>query len=220
MSLLGTGLTDHPVVRNGIEFLLRSARPDGSWSIDTNLATWVTTLSVNALANDPDFEKHLPQNERGRIRDWLLGQQYREEHPYTLADPGCWTWTDLPGGVPDADDTPGAMIALRHVGGDFRLNAAAMSGAKWLKNLQNKDGGIPTFCRGWGKLPFDRSSADLTAHTLRAWAAWRDFADGAVKKSIDRASQRGVRYRSRASAPTGRGRRCGSGTSMRRGMRT
>ena len=40
---------DHPVARRGIEFLKDSVRPDGSWPIDTNLATWVTTLSVNAL---------------------------------------------------------------------------------------------------------------------------------------------------------------------------
>ena len=194
MSLVGAGLNDHPVVRHGIEFLVRSARADGSWPIDTNLATWVTTLSVNALANDPEFEKHLPYEERVKIRGWLLGQQYREEHPYTLADPGCWAWTDLPGGVPDADDTPGAMLALHRLGGDFRVNAAAVAGARWLKDLQNRDGGIPTFCRGWGKLPFDRSSADLTAHTLRAWWAWRDFLDGSAKKDSDRASQSGVRY--------------------------
>ena len=34
-------------------------------------------------------------------------------------------------------------------------------------DLQNSDGGCPTFCRGWGKLPFDRSGTDLTAHALR-----------------------------------------------------
>ena len=27
---------------------------------------------------------------------------------------------------------------------------------------------MPTFCRGWGTLPFDRSSPDITAHALRA----------------------------------------------------
>ncbi|PAW86569.1 MAG: hypothetical protein B9S33_07890, partial [Pedosphaera sp. Tous-C6FEB] len=37
---------------------------------------------------------------------------------------------------------------------------------------QNRDGGIPTFCRGWTNLPFDRSSPDITAHALRAWLAW------------------------------------------------
>src|SRR5262249_27735698 len=45
-------------------------------------------------------------------------------------------------------------------------------GVGWLLGLQNRDGGIPTFCRGWGKLPFDRSGCDLTAHTLRALGEW------------------------------------------------
>ena len=45
--------------------------------------------------------------ELAELRDWLLEQQYTERHPYTGADPGGWGWTDLPGSVPDADDTPG-----------------------------------------------------------------------------------------------------------------
>ena len=178
MSLAAAGRADDPVVSKGVEFLVRSVREDGSWPIDTNLATWVTTLAVNALAAGPDFEQVLPEAERKPIRDWLLGQQYRVEHPYTLADPGGWAWTDLPGGVPDADDTAGALLALKHLGPsghagvDERVKGAAAMGVKWLLGLQNRDGGIPTFCKGWGKLPFDRSSADLTAHTLRAFAAW------------------------------------------------
>src|SRR5581483_874435 len=51
------------------------------------------------------------------LRAWLLHQQYRERHPYTGADPGGWAWTDLPGGVPDCDDTPGALLALHHLAG-------------------------------------------------------------------------------------------------------
>ena len=43
---------------------------------------------------------------------------------------------------------------------------------RWLIDLQNRDGGFPTFCRGWGTLPFDRSSPDITAHCLRAILAW------------------------------------------------
>lgn len=175
MSLIGAGLVDHPVVSRGIEFLIRSARPDGSWPIDTNLSTWVTTLSVNALAIDPDFHQILPEPDCRRIRDWLLDQQYTAEHPYTLADPGGWAWTHLPGGVPDADDTAGALLALKNMGLiDDRTKRAAALGVRWLSTLQNRDGGIPTFCRGWGKLPFDRSSADLTAHALRAIMAWRE----------------------------------------------
>ena len=49
MSLAGMNQADHSVAVRGVEFLKDSVRPDGSWPIDTNLATWVTTLSVNAL---------------------------------------------------------------------------------------------------------------------------------------------------------------------------
>jgi squalene-hopene/tetraprenyl-beta-curcumene cyclase len=195
MSLIGAGLSEHPVVARGIEFLLRSQRADGSWPIDTNLATWVTTLSINALATDPKFEQFLPAEERYRIRDWLLDQQYRKEHPYTLADPGGWAWTNLIGGVPDADDTPGAMLALRSLGkDDERTKTAALEGAWWLHNLQNRDGGIPTFCSGWGRMPFDRSSADLTAHTLRAWAAWADAYPGQLYELLDLAGTWAVAF--------------------------
>lgn len=160
MSLAGIGLADHPVARRGIEFIIQSVRPDGSWPIDTNLATWVTTLSINALGDD------LPADAVPPLRDWLLKQQYREVHPYTNADPGGWAWTDLPGGVPDCDDTPGALLALSHKAMDDSW--ALRAGLEWLLALHNRDGGWPTFCRGWGHLPFDRSGADLTAHAIRA----------------------------------------------------
>lgn len=170
MSLAGMQISDHPVVQKGLQFLIDSVRPDGSWPIDTNLATWVTTLSVNALGDD------LPEQDRPEIRDWLLGQQYREIHPYTQADPGGWAWTDLPGGVPDADDTPGALLAIMNLRRSSDLPAAEKealrNGVQWLLNLQNRDGGWPTFCRGWGTMPFDRSAPDISAHAIRAISAW------------------------------------------------
>lgn len=167
MSLAGMGLSAHPVAKRGVAFLLATVRPDGSWPIDVNLATWLTTLAVNALG------ERLPQSGRPQIRDWLLGQQHRELHPYTNAAPGGWAWTDLSGGVPDADDTAGALIALRTLGAPDPEPSHA--GIRWLLGLQNRDGGIPTFCKGWGALPFDRSSPDLTAHALRAFAAWPEY---------------------------------------------
>ncbi len=193
MSLAACGLGAHPVAQRGAAFLVASARADGSWPIDTNLATWLTTLSVQALRPTGA----LNGSEGEAIRAWLLAQQGRIEHPYTLAAPGGWAWTDLPGGVPDADDTAGAMLALMRLGaasegagenaqhstldaersrgaaGRATLCAAVAAGARWLLDLQNRDGGIPTFCRGWGKLPFDRSSPDITAHAIRAWCATR-----------------------------------------------
>lgn len=214
MSLAGMGLIEHPVVQRGIDFLVQSVRPDGSWPIDTNLATWVTTLAVDALGED------LPEPGRARILKWLLDQQYKVTHPFTNAAPGGWAWTDLPGGVPDADDTPGAILALTELAKTQRapdvsrgwngvespesppsregeapaeplrpadahlrppltrsfalpdIERAQDRGIRWLIELQNRDGGFPTFCRGWGTLPFDRSSPDITAHCLRAIHAW------------------------------------------------
>lgn len=165
MSLAAKGEVDHPVVKKGVQFLLDSVREDGSWPIDTNLATWVTTLSVNALADS------LSADERERILIWLLAQQYQTIHPYTNAAPGGWAWTDLSGGVPDADDTPGAILAVLNLAGPDqteRIREPVNNAVKWLIDLQNRDGGWPTFCRGWGTLPFDRSSPDLTAHAIRA----------------------------------------------------
>lgn len=195
MSLVAAGHAGHPVVESAVDFLVRSVRLDGSWPIDTNLSTWATTLSVNALAAGENPADLLSTEERARIREWLLAQQYREVHPYTRAAPGGWAWTDLPGGVPDADDTPGALLALRHLGGDDpAVRSAAAAGVTWLLDLQNRDGGIPTFCRGWGALPFDRSGADLTAHALLAWSAWRDRLPPDLGTRVDRASRVALEY--------------------------
>lgn len=65
-------------------------------------------------------------------------------------------------------------------------------GIQWLLDLQNSDGGIPTFCKGWGKLPFDRSSSDLTAHCLRAWSLWYPHMSQQTQKAIDKAIRRAV----------------------------
>ena len=169
MALASIGRADHPVVGKCVEFLSNSVRPDGSWPIDTNLATWVTTLSINALATAGDLDN---LDRKDAVCDWLLRQQYKDRHPYTGADPGGWAWTDLPGGVPDADDTPGALLALYHL--NPTCTAEIGDGLAWLRGLQNRDEGIPTFCRGWGHLPFDRSGCDLTAHVLRALATQDD----------------------------------------------
>lgn len=159
------------VIQRGLEFLERSMDIEGSWPIDTNLATWVTSLSVSAISRAPQEPDRWSSDS---LVDWILSCQHRARHPFTGADPGGWGWTDLSGAVPDADDTPGAIVALsrlRERSGEeqrTRIDQACQLGKNWLIDLQNRDGGWPTFCRGWGKLPFDRSSTDLTAHAIRA----------------------------------------------------
>ena len=135
MSLAGSGLANHPVVKRDVEFLIHSVRDDGSWPIDTNLATWVTTLSINALGENT--RELLSEIERNSLCDWLLAQQYLEVHPYTNAPPGGWAWTNLPGGVPDADDTAGALLALKTLGNiTDATREAARHACTWLLNLQ------------------------------------------------------------------------------------
>ena len=163
MSLSAMGLTDHPIVTKGIRFLLQTVRDNGSWAIDTNLATWLTSLSITALQDS----KCVPSTQ---TTDWLLSCQHKQRHPFTGALPGGWGWTNLSGAVPDADDTAAALLALAD--GDGTLEAA-VAGINWLLKLQNRDGGMPTFCQGWGMLPFDQSSTDITAHVLRAFQVHR-----------------------------------------------
>jgi squalene-hopene/tetraprenyl-beta-curcumene cyclase len=250
MSLASMGLSQHPIVRRGVEFLLASVRSDASWPIDTNLATRNTTLAINALAETSPptgfeqvnelvadssretvaagavFHDTVPSVEVAESHrshphrsdadaldenciDWLLDCQHDEPHPYSSAIPGGWAWTDLPGGVPETDDTAGALVALARIRHRYpklkqhRLQLASRRGVEWLVDLQNGDGGWPTFCRGWSMLPFDRSASDLTANAIRALAVWQrlwqaDPRNNALPAVLDRritaAVDRGVQF--------------------------
>lgn len=194
-SLAAAGLREHPVTQDCARFLIATVRTDGSWPIDTNLATWLTTLSINALATADETLSMMPVAEKIRLREWLLAQQFDTIHPYTHAAPGGWGWTALPGAVPDADDTAGVLLALSHLGADVpEVQQVARKGIQWLLGLQNSDGGIPTFCRGWGRLPFDRSCPDITAHTLVALDAWYATMPPNLQQTIDAALHAGIQY--------------------------
>ncbi len=177
-SLAAKGLNNHKVVQKGVKFIISSQRADGSFPIDTDLAVWLTTLSINALADSDNLEL-LSEEEHRYFADWLISCQYKETHPNTNSPPGGWGWTDKPGSVPDADDTSGAILALCNLMNDKLTVADTLNsitdGCRWLLGLQNKDGGIPTFCRGWGKLPFDRSCCDITAHAIAAWSSALEY---------------------------------------------
>ena len=198
MSLASIGQATSDVTLRGVQFLVDSVREDGSWPIDTNLATWNTSLALKALDNGGEDLSQLD------CLDWLLGCQHQGRHPFTGASPGGWGWSDLSGAVPDCDDTPGALLAIaawrrgRDCGDSTcqRIDRSAAAGLQWILSLQNRDGGWPTFCRGWGKLPFDRSGTDLSAHVLRAIRAWWNDLErlGLNRAEFQRAVERGFSY--------------------------
>jgi squalene-hopene/tetraprenyl-beta-curcumene cyclase len=178
-SLAACGFNDSPVLAKCLDFLRASVREDGSWPIDTNLSVWVTSNAVSAL-------KEAEIESPGSI-EWISKLQHTRIHPFTGAAPGGWGWTHLPGGVPDADDTAGAIRVLVSSGNTTGIS----DGVQWLLDLQNSDGGLPTFCRGWGKLPFDQSSPDITAHALRALTASKGICD---PDKISMSIRKGIKY--------------------------
>lgn len=293
MNLASIGLVQHSVCQNAIRFIIDSVTSDGSWPIDTNLATWVTSLTtksfypklspakhtseqhsahglshpngrtginsqptdtnnqpstaqagmesaasvqVQTLENGEAIENAEPPEhaEWGKTIDWLLSCQHLVRHPFTGAEPGGWGWTNLSGSVPDSDDTPAALLALHAYysrstsstagahqqqaslksasnsphGGAVKkrrqsIQLAAERGCQWLLRLQNSDGGWPTFCRGWGTLPFDRSGSDLTAHAIRALHAWKPFLPPPLQSRIERSMANGWRYLGKRQAKDG-----------------
>lgn len=225
MNLAAIGRGHLPVAQNCLRFLLESRLADGSWPIDTNLATWATSLAWHALSRRQALCVAIDGKSNGITQaagsnygyaisgqglQWLLGCQHRQQHPFTGATPGGWGWTNLSGAVPDADDTPAALLALGYLDCNTDMDSKLRSrilqavglGLGWLVRLQNRDGGWPTFCRGWGTLPFDRSGTDLTAHALRALRTWQSRLDEVrrgcpqcpPRSALDRAITRGLGY--------------------------
>ncbi len=185
MSLYAAGHGEK-IVDKGVDFLHQSYREDGSWPIDTSLNLWLTSLATKALDEDLD------QKTKQSLTTLYQQLQFKAVHPFTQAAPGGWGWNNSAGSTPDGDDTSGALIALSIV--DSKLNDTVRNGLNWLLNLANSDGGIPTFCRGWGHLPFDRSCPDISAHALLAFDFWKTKASGKLGKRLENGSKKIVHY--------------------------
>lgn len=180
LSLINSGYPETDIVKRNILFLKNTQREDGSWPIDVNLSTWVTSLTVKAFRST--LNGFLNADQQERIANHLKLIQNKKKHPFNGTPPGGWGWTHFPGSVPDGDDTPGAILALLRLHSTQTVKEEVIKGCNWIRMLQNRDGGFPTFSRGWGKLPFDRSCSDLTGHNLLAVSTVLDFYGDSLKR--------------------------------------
>ena len=184
MCLAESGFREHEVTQHCARFLVDNVRPDGSWPIDTNLSGWVTSLTAKVLLSDFYISPLSSQ-----LSTLIKRNATTAVHPFTGAAAGGWGWSDLSGSVPDGDDTSGALVALYHLS-QGKCSLEVENGLRWLMWLQNNDGGMPTFCKGWGKLPFDRSTPDITAHAILAMGLWLPLLDGKLKTDVQNSLDR------------------------------
>lgn len=187
MCMAEAGMKSHPVTQSCAKFLRNTQRTDGSWPIDTNLAGWVTSLASRALGDT------MTDKERLNLACIIRQNATKRVHPFTGAPAGGWGWTNLCGSVPDGDDTSGALVALYTLlHGEYVPEVGA--GIDWLIKLQNHDGGMPTFCRGWGRLPFDRSTPDITAHAVLAMSLWEETLPNEQRKRCRKSINRMIAW--------------------------
>ena len=194
MCLSEAGFRDHAVTQRCADFLVDTVRTDGSWPIDTDLAAWVTATAVRALGDDVE--------ERELLASTIRHNAFKQKHYFTGAPAGGWGWSDLSGAAPDGDDTSAALVAL-HTLMRGKYCDEVRGGVEWLMSLQNNDGGMPTFCKGWGKLPFDRSSADISAHALLAMELWMTSLPEDLQRRCQKSISRLIAWMERHQAADG-----------------
>ena len=189
--LAGGGWGGRDATRKASAFLVRAACKDGSWPSLTDMTMRVTVRAVDGLR----MSGGVPAERKTFIRNWLTGRQTRTRTPVFQARPGGWSWSGLPNGLSDAEDTALAILALKSLGPvDYDSRQAAGAGVLYLCALQNADGGLPMFCRSRGGKASDRSGPEVTAQALQALDAWYDEMPRRLKGRIDTVMERGMEY--------------------------
>lgn len=159
----------------------RSLWPDTARIADLetrNAANDESSASIPVMTSQESADE-ISQRLDGAGLDWLLDCQQTRVRPGAFVPAGAWSRSDAPGATPNVADTATILYTLaraRFAPGPARrerIERAARMGVRWLLDAQNTDGGWPTFQHGGDFMSAEPSGVDLTAHALRALAAWQ-----------------------------------------------
>ena len=206
MSLASAGLGDKAVVRRGVEFLLATVRPDGSWPIEADHAAWNTAQAVCALDSTSATSAEEAATNftlADRAVDWLVSRRQNEPIAGVKRTCGGWSASGWDGGPVSAIATGAALRALaasqrtrirRQQDG---IQQAALAGTEWLLAMEHEDGGWPNYQHG--KWTGDRGGAEVTAEVVRGLdACQRELrltaTDMGLARRVKAALSRGVAY--------------------------
>ena len=181
-SLASARLADANVVRSAVEYLLSSVRADASWTVAKDLSVRTTTWAVRAIDWGWEIDaapSAEPSAEAHRALDWLLHCQRVDADPRTGVEPGCWSWSCFPGGLPSAADTAGALLTLAAWQARWpqlrgqEVTRSAVTAVDRLLAMQDADGRWSATMSSLGAASLDENTVEITADAMRALNAWR-----------------------------------------------
>jgi squalene-hopene/tetraprenyl-beta-curcumene cyclase len=154
-------------------------------------------------ASPPDETRDL----QTECLNWLLKTQHASPSNLTDAPAGGWGASDASSSEPNTIATSAALVALAQAtpadeASQSRVGRAAYRGINWLLEMQNDDGGWPTFMRDDDSQPLAASGVDPTAQAIRALVTWqqqwksssRSTPGAAHNGRIDQAMARGFQF--------------------------